>query len=163
MKDIHEGIQRLLDNTGHFSREEWAEYLDVSVQALEAWCNGNSLPTPKELLVLIRELDYVKRSESVSPCIPRLIEIVCQQGYPTSKMGNPSAEQKYTSVAYVLLQERVSYILPHLIQLPFSACEEVVNGLLRILNDKQEELRTAPPLKEYPPLKLVEREEVPKE
>jgi hypothetical protein len=151
MKDIHEGIKRLLDNTGYFSREEWAGYLDVDVQTLGKWCDGTALPTPIQLSAIIRELDAVKCSKHVSPGIPQLIEIVRAQSYPATP---------YTSVGYAILQPRMRRLPELLACLPYSVAEEVIEEWLTILRRrKQETTKNTPSPVKYPPLALVEGEE----
>jgi transcriptional regulator with XRE-family HTH domain/energy-coupling factor transporter ATP-binding protein EcfA2 len=56
------GLQRLLDETGRFTRAEWARYLGVSTSALSQWVNDKTVPRADLLRII---LDVLRRSAGV--------------------------------------------------------------------------------------------------
>jgi transcriptional regulator with XRE-family HTH domain len=53
-------LARLLDETGYFSRSEWARFLDVSESALSQWVNDRTIPRADLLRMILDALRAAK-------------------------------------------------------------------------------------------------------
>lgn len=53
----------LLDETGVFTRAQWASYLYVSTSAISQWVNGKTVPRPDYLVSIISHLERYKKAE----------------------------------------------------------------------------------------------------
>ena len=49
-------LRRLLDESGIYTRAEWAEFLDVRTAAISQWVHDRTIPTPENLSRIIGEL-----------------------------------------------------------------------------------------------------------
>jgi transcriptional regulator with XRE-family HTH domain len=57
-------LERLLDKTGLFTRDEWAQFLGISAPAISQWTNDHTIPEPDRLnmiLSVLRESDGVPK------------------------------------------------------------------------------------------------------
>lgn len=57
-------LERLLDQTGLFTRDEWAQFLRISAPAISQWVNDHTIPEPDRLnmiLSVLRESDDVPK------------------------------------------------------------------------------------------------------
>ena len=57
-------LRRSLDESGRFTRTEWARFLTIPEEALEAWVNDQRLPSSHHLRIIF---DCLELAKDVSP------------------------------------------------------------------------------------------------
>lgn len=68
-------LQNILDNTGLYTRKEWANFLLVPVREIDKWIEDRELPQPFQLNLI---LDFLKLSNVIDKdkYISKLIDVL---------------------------------------------------------------------------------------
>jgi hypothetical protein len=70
-----EALRAALDQSGTFSRQEWAEVLQVSKPAISQWVNDHTLPEPENLRSIV---EVVKSADGTPPEVVERLEAALQ-------------------------------------------------------------------------------------
>lgn len=118
--DFARALKGLLDETGVFSRKQWAELLDVSQSAISQWVNDRSIPQPELLRMVI---DVLKDTDGVPRNILEDFQVIATA---SSRSVSPHGHRFGRSVADYLVSPLRDAFMASLDALPAERKEDVL-------------------------------------